>query len=301
MFWLLIAILSYFFFSLSSLGDRYLLVGPPKAKTYAFYVSFLGILSLILVPFVNFSLPEINVIIFSFFTGLIFFLSLLFLYYGLERFEVSRIVPALGGFMPIFTFVLAFFMIGEEGFFSSWQNLLPFCLLILGSIIISLEKSAKFSFKALTVAALAGFFLSLYFVMSKLVYFDVSFWTGFILIRIGAFLASLFLFFSKEVRGEVFSLKKSFTQKTGLIFFLVQASGALAVILQNWSIALVNSLYLSFISAVQGIQYVFLFILTILFSLKSPDILKENLSAKTVLQKIFAIALIIIGLVLLAF
>ena len=106
MMWLLIAILSYFFFSLASLGDRYILIGPPKPKVYAFYVGVLGIVVLLLLPFVQFSLPSFSLLVLTLFTGLIFVLSLISLYYGLEKFEVSRIIPALGGFLPIFTFNL---------------------------------------------------------------------------------------------------------------------------------------------------------------------------------------------------
>jgi len=118
MLWLLIAILSYFFFSLASLGDRYLLIGPPKPKVYAFYVGVLGIIVVLVLPFVQFSLPSFSTAALSFFTGLVFVLSLISLYYGLEKFEVSRIVPALGGFLPIFTFILGFFILNQQGFFS---------------------------------------------------------------------------------------------------------------------------------------------------------------------------------------
>jgi len=69
--------------------------------------------------------------------------------------------------------------------------------------------------------------------------------------------------------------------------------GAGAFILQNWAIALAGLAYLSIINALQGVQYVFLFILTGL-------ILKEGLSKKVILQKFFAIILIGIGLVFLA-
>lgn len=294
--WLLVAILSYFFFSLASLGDRYVLIGPPKPKVYAFYVGVLGIAVLLLLPFVGFSLPSFPILVLALFTGLIFVLSLISLYYGLEKFEVSRIVPALGGFLPILTFVLGVIIINQEGFLPL-SKLVSFILLIIGSILISLDKSFSFSFKALSIAGLSALFLSLYFVLSKIIYSETSFWSGFILIRIGAFIAPLFLLFFKEVRQEVFSLKTSFSKKTGFVFILAQASGAIAVILQNWSIALVSSLYISFISAAQGIQYVFLFILSLLFS----RALKERISKRAVLQKIIAIILISIGLVLLAF
>ena len=295
MFWLIIAISAYFLFALASLGDKYLLIGPPKPKVYAFYVGILSILALLLIPFVDFYIPGLTQIGLSFLYGLFFVLALLVLYYSLERFEVSRIIPALGAFLPIFTFLLALFILGQEGFFTG-QRFLSFSLLILGSIIISLEKSFKFSLKSLFFAGLAGFFLSLGFVLSKIVYSDLGFWPGFIWMRIGTFFFALFLILFKEVRGEIFKKKKSFTRKTGFIFLLTQATGALAVILQSWSIALVDVIYISFISALQGIQYFFLFIFSLLFYKR----LKEKITKKVIFQKISAIILIIIGLSLLA-
>lgn len=294
MLWLIIIIAAYFLFSLASLGDRYLLVGPPNPKVYAFYVGILSIVVLLLVPFVDFYLPNIYQIGLSFLYGLIFILSLLAIYESLKRFEVSRIIPALGAFLPIFTFLLAFFILGQEGFFS-YQKIFSFCFLVLGSIFISLEKSFKVSFKSLLFVGMAAFFLSLCFVLSKIVYSDLGFWNGFVWMRLGTFFFALFLFLFKDVRTEIFRKKKSFTKKTGLVFLSVQITGALAVVLQSWSIALADSVYISFISALQAVQYLFLFILSLLFY----KALKEKISKKIIFQKIFAIILIILGLVFL--
>jgi len=297
--WLIAAVLAYFLFAIASLGDRYLLIGLPSPKIYAFYVGILGVSVLFLTPFVGFLIPNISQIIFSFIVGAVFVLSLLALYYGLERFQVSRIIPAMGGFMPIFTLILAYFIISQESAFG-WQKALPFGLLIAGSIFISLEKSFKFSLKALLFAAISAFLLSLYFVLAKISYSNLGFWPGFIWIRIGSFLAVLLLIFFKDVRLEIFRKRASFTKKTGTIFIFNQIIGAGAVILQNWSLALASVVYISFVSALQGIQYVFLFIITLLISFKNPAILEEKISKKVIFQKIAATILIGTGLAILA-
>ena len=296
MIWLTAVIFSYFLFAAASLGDRYLLIGPPNPKIYSFYVGVLGVLVLILAPFTGFFVPGAFQIIFSFLPGAVFVLSLLALYYSLERFEVSRIIPALGGFMPVLTFALAFLILGSQGVFG-WQKALPFALLVAGSVFITLERSFKFSFKAMGFAFLSAFFLSLYFVLAKISYSNLGFWPGFIWIRIGSFLAALLLLFFKDVRSEAFKKKQSsFTKKTGTIFISVQVIGAGAVILQNWAIALAPAAFISFVSALQGIQYAFLFIFGLLFH----RFLKEKVSKRAVLQKLFAIVLIGIGLAILA-
>jgi len=293
MLWLLIAILAYFFFAISSLGDRYLLIGPPNPKIYAFYVGVLSILVLLLIPFVGFSI--ISNYLVALLTGLVFLLAILVLYEGLERFEVSRIIPALGGFLPIFTFLLTYLIIGSQGFFG-WPKLISFLLLILGSVLVSLNKSFSFSLKSLLVAAIAAFLLSLYFVLSKIVFSSASFWSSFIWIRIGVFLSALSLLFFKGVRRELFTRKKVFTKKTGIVFLLNQIIGAVAVILQNWAIALASVLYVPFVSALQGVQYIFLFFFTFLF----PKVLKEKTTKGIIIQKILAIILIGLGLGILA-
>jgi hypothetical protein len=291
--WLWVAILAYFFFALASMGDRYLLIGPPNPKIYAFYVGILGIISVVLIPFVGFYIiPGYLVLL----VGLVFFLSILTLYESLERFEVSRIIPALGGFLPIFTLLLAFLIIGSQEFLG-FEKVLSFILLISGSILISIERSIKLSLKSIAFAALAAFFLSLYFVLSKVLFSENSFWTSFIWIRIWTFIFTLFLLFFKGVRKEIFAKKKAFSKKTGSIFLINQIIGALAVVLQNWSIALAEAAFISFVSALQGVQYAFLFLFTSLF----PNILKEKRTKKIVVQKIVAIILIGAGLGILAF
>ena len=75
----------------------------------------------------------------------------------------------------------------------------------------------------------------------------------------------------------------------------------MAGILQNLSIALAGIAYVAIISALSGTQYVFLLLLSLILSLKFPKAFKEKLSKKVIRQKVFAIALIVVGLALLAF
>lgn len=290
--WLIVIISAYFLFALVSLGDKYLLKGPPNPKIYAFYVGVLGILALALIPFVGFSIPGIIGILFCLLAGAMYIFAILGVYEGLEKFEASRIIPAIGGFMPLFIFGLIYLFSGGEAL--GFKEIIAFILLILGSVFIVWDPSKKVSFKSLQISAVTAFLFALFFVLTKYVYLMLPFWTGFIWIRISAFLIALFFILFKEVRKEIFSKKSSFSKKTSAFFLFNQGMGAGAFILQNWAIALAGLAYLSIISALQGVQYVFLFILTML-------ILKEGLSKKVILQKFFAIILIGIGLVFLAF
>lgn len=299
--WLIVAITAYFILAIVSLVDKYLLVGPiPNPKIYTFYVGILGVLVLFLVPFVGFSVPQPSQIILSLLAGAIFIYGLFWFYKALRDFEASRVVPAIGGILPLFTLGLVYiFSAGKEtlGYFKFFA----FILLILGSILITYERSKKISFQSLRISAIAAFFLALSFVLTKYVYLAQPFWSGFIWIRIGGFLMAIFSFLLfKEIREEIFKKKVSFKKRTIGIFLSNQAMGAGAGILQNWAIFLAPLVYVAIINALQGIQYAFLLVFIIFLSLKFPKILKEEISRKFLLQKIIAILLIGGGLVLLA-
>ena len=57
--------------------------------------------------------------------------------------------------------------------------------------------------------------------------------------------------------------------------------------------------YLSLMNALRGLEYVFLFLITLFFTKFFPRILTEEISHKALLRKGFALVLIIIGLYIL--
>ncbi len=83
------------------------------------------------------------------------------------------------------------------------------------------------------------------------------------------------------------------------IFLGNQILGAGANLLQQYSVALAPFVFVPLVSALQGTQHVFLLIFTIFLSIRYPQILKEDILGKTIFQKIIAILLIGVGLILL--
>ncbi len=298
--WLIVAILAYFILAVVFLVDKYLLVSAiPNAKVFAFYVGILGILVLLIVPFIDFYIPEAGQLALSLVAGALFIYANFWFYKGLRSFEVSRIVPMVGALVPIFTFLLVYiFSFGKESL-SFWHTS-AFILLILGSLLILLKKEKFISMRSLQISALAAFLFSLSFVFTKYVYMAQPFWNGFVWLRIGGVLMALMFLFAPEVRQELFKPKAKLQRKTAVIFLSNQAAGGGAAILQNWAIALAPLVYIAFINALQGVQYVFLLIFAVLLSLKFPKILREEISKEVILQKIIAILLIGAGLLILA-
>lgn len=318
--WLLITISFYFIFSIVSLVDKYLLGGRiPSPKVYTFYVGALGVLVLFLLPFVGFEIPVFPQIVLALFAGAIYIFALFWFFKGLQLFEASRIVPAIGGLVPLFTLGLTcLFSWGKETL--SFLDIIALLLLVFGSILIASERAREISWGSLKLSILVAFLFSLSFVLTKYVYLAQPFWNGFIWKSIGGFLmATCFFIFFPEIKKEIFKNRTSegsegkeegktlffrrekFPKKTTAIFITNQAAGAGANILQNWAIALAPLAYVAIINALQGVQYVFLLIFTIFLSLKLPQIVKEEISKGILFQKIVAILFIGLGLVILAF
>lgn len=305
MFWLLVTLLSYLILAIVFLIDKYLLMGPiPNPKVYAFYSGILGVLILLIIPFVGFYIPQPSQIILSFLAGIFFIYGLFWFYKALQLFEPSRIVPLVGGILPLFTAGLVYATSRGKEILSQF-DFLAFVLLILGSFLITYEKSKKISFKSFQISIITALLFAFYFVLAKYIYIAQPFWSGYIWIRIGAFLTALcFLLFSTDVKEEILKKKKIIPRSSGLFLFN-QGLGAGANILQNWAVALAPLVYVVMINALQGTQYVFLLIFIVFLSLTRPlwakrAGLKEEISREVIFQKVIAILLIGGGLAILA-
>ncbi len=300
MLWLTVAVFSYLILAFVFLIDKYLLTGAiPNPKVYAFYVGALGISVLVLVPFVGFYVPEKSQIVLSLSAGAVFVWGLFWFYKTLQLFEASRVVPAVGGLTPLFTFGLIYlFTSGQEVL--SPRGFAAFILLILGSILINIKKEKLINLKSFKFSVVTAFSLSFAFVLTKYVYLAQSFWNGFIWRSMGGFLMAIcFFIFFPEIKKEILKRRKRFPKKTAAIFISNQTAGAGAAILQNWAIFLAPLAFVPVIHALNGTQYVFLFIFSIFLSLKFPKILKEEISKEVIFQKTIAILIIGGGLMLL--
>jgi len=300
MLWLIVAILAYLISAVVFLVDKYLLVNSiPNPKVYSFYVGILGIAVLSLLPFIEFSVLTPPYLVFAFIAGASFVLAILWFFKGLGLYEPSRIVPAVGGILPVFTFLLIFILSKGKEALSFWE-IISLLLLILGSFLITYERAKKFSPESLKISAIAAFFFAFSFVFSKYVYLEYPFLLGLVWIRLGGVAMALIFLFSRRLRDELFKEKPGFEKKTAVVFFSGQAAGAGAGILQNWAVALVPLAYVAFVNALQGVQYAFLLIFAVLLSSTFPKILKEEISREVILQKITAVIIIGAGLTILA-
>ncbi|MFA5086902.1 MAG: hypothetical protein WC470_01205 [Candidatus Paceibacterota bacterium] len=301
--WLIVAILGYFAFALASLGDKIVLGQSPRPRAFTFFVGVFNILAIFMIPFIPFSMPSNYATLWIILDAIIYIFGLYGMFSALEKFDVSRVIPAIGATQPVFIFLLTWLFWGPQSL--GGQQILAFALLLVGTVLVSLNKTGDlFTRESLKISLVTALLFSLDFVFSKFVYleFGLSNWQqGFVWIRIASFAIAILLLLHPAFFKDVFSVNKKNRTKTstGLLFILFQGAGGIATILQSWAIALVPIAYLAIINALRGVQYVFLFGFTVVCTVCIPKILKEDISKGTIIQKVLSILIIALGLALL--
>ncbi len=294
--WILIAISGYLFFSINGLVDKLVLSKVNKPRVYAATVGTLGLLGLVFV-FFGFSWPSIWIIFVSLFAGMLYTLGLVPFYKAIKMGQTSRVVSFVGGFIPVFVLILASIS-GIESLSS--KQLIAFFVIIIGGIVISYKKKKRGKPKLTFVwAALGALLLGGFYFLSKYIFLESDFVSGFVIMRVGGFLGSLILFIYpqtlKLVLKEIKGRNKKSTQAKASLILISQVSAAIAFVLVNYAISIGK---VSLVNAMAGTQFAFLLILTLIFAKRFPQ-LKENITKKVIIQKSIAILLIAFGLYLL--
>lgn len=300
--WFFLAVGAYLLFAIVAMGDKALLAGPLKTpETYAASVGFLGTLLFLGIPFFGFPFPP-NAWWIAMVAGASFIIALIPYYRGIRDFEVSRIVPATGGLVPIVTFLLLLFMLPEARTIDLPTGI-AFFVLVLGSVLISKEKGITFSGAVLSRAFVASLFFGGSFALLKVAYTMTSFWSGLLWYQLGSIIcATVIWMLSPTVREDIgfFFRKKKNTMQTSrvpFLFFGVQALSAGASLLQSAAIYVAPPNYSAFVNALQGVQYAFIVVLGHLFSKYFAGVFRE----KTTVNKVIGIVLIVAGVAILAF
>lgn len=289
--WLIVVITAYLFYALVFIIDKYILARSlPHPVAYSFYVNFLSILVLFLLPF-GFHFPSWGQLILILAGGIINVAGCVLLYSALIKEEVSRIAPFVGGFVAVFTLALSMLFL-DEGFAA--KQIIAFVFLVLGTLILSFEKKKIFS-KYFVWALISALFFAIFWVITKYIFIGANFVSGIIWVRTAVALASLVLIIPKKNRKLIFKKAEKSKPKTRGYFFagrLMSILGGLGVYLAVYlgSVVLTN--------AFQGLQYVFVFLLAILFFKKFHG-LREELKREIIIQKIMALVLICAGLFIL--
>lgn len=318
--WLFIAISSYFINAGVYVADKFLLSKKIHSSvTYAFYVGIWSIFNFILLIFDPWT-PTFRELSVDLLAGLLFLATLIFWYKALHQSEATRVVPIVGALTPIFSFALSFIFLGQS---LGERQLLAFLILIYGGILVSVKRTKFYALREMLEgvrnifgdllggihaqyrpthrliinSATSALFFASYYVLIKYIYMHQPFIGGFVWSRLGTFLGVLLILFVPSWRKHIAEHRKEAKAPKNLSFFLlVRILAAAAFIMLNWAVSLGN---VAMINALQGTQYVFLFLLILFLSTKYPKIIKEEMGGGVLLQKIIGVMLVSTGLYML--
>lgn len=290
--WQLLTILAVFIFAITGIIDKFLLTKWIKNPiVLVLILSGVGLLlSLGIYLFRGFSfLSGVNIIL-ALIAGVIYMFGM-FLYYKAAKIEeISKVMP-LVYLSPLFILILAAVFLGE--IFTPIRYLGIF-LLVTGAIFISSKNFTKINFnRAFWFAILSALIFAFIAIITKYLLNFADFWTIFSYIRLGAFLASipLFYFYLKDF-GPL--IKESGLKSIGFTAFnMVLLLGAVLLLTIATAIGDVT-----LVNALTSIQPFFVLLLAVGLSIFFPSILKEEINKSLVFQKIFAIVLIFTGTLL---
>ena len=299
--WLIVVLAGHFLNAVAFVIDKILLTKSfQNPFVYAFFIGVLGGLAVVLLPF-GVQLTTGTELLVDIAGGVLFIVSLLFFFTALKGSEASRIVPFIGGGIPVFTLIFELLFIDSS--FSA-KELLAFAILVVGTVLIAIEIGPKKDESKKTLGArawvyglLAAVSFATSFGLTKIAYDAQPFVSAFFWQRAASFVfVLLFLLlpvYRKAIKHDFPMLKT----RVGATFMLSQSFGGGGFVLINYAISLAS---VSIVNALQGVQYAFLLIMAVLGTLKWPNLLKESMNRTTLVLKSIAVVVIGVGLYLIA-
>ena len=294
-FWLIVVIGAHLLNAVAFLVDKFLLARTvPKPSVYAFFVGTLGGLTFVLLPF-DFQIPTLWQGLLDLAAGGTFVLALLLFFTALKRGEASRVVPYIGGTIPIWTLIIAYLALGER---LGRNELVAFAVLVVGSALITRGGSSGTSRQrhAYASASLAALCFAASTVLMKEIFLQQAFIPGFVWSRAGAFLVAILILLHAPSRMAILRPAERPRKQLFGLFIGGQVVGAVGFLSLQYAVSVASP---TLVNALQGVQYGFLFILTATFGRTFPQ-LRERLTRPIVLQKMIALVVIAIGLAMLA-
>ena len=288
MLWEIIALSVGVIYAISNLIDKYVLTKwisdplAPSLMTAAMCV----ILAISIFAFKGIEPVSFVSVVFMLGLGVLSYLSYLLYFMATKVEDISRIVPFMF-LSPLFILLLAHFFIGEA---LQPLDYVGIILMVAGAVLISLTKFKIKLSKGLIYILVMDLLLSVISVASKYLLGTYDFWTLFAYMRLGFVFALPFLLYlslnalraSVKKHGKrvlVAMVSSEVLGQVGAFLLLIATSLA--------SVTLVNTF--------SSTQPFFVLLFVVIIGLFYPKILKEDLRKSTVLLKIAATALVVIG------
>lgn len=302
-----IALLAYILAAGNSVIDKYLLrTSFPHPVAYAFYVGIFSSFAIFVTPF-DFEWLAPRDMLIALGAGIIFLFALIAFFSALKRDAASRVTSIVGGVTPLI--ILSFGAIFFDKVLSPQAVTGVFCL-ILGTILMSLSietddarllssepLKAQMDIKNVLLALLASLFFGLFFVCIEYVFTQTNFLPGYFWMRVGSFVGAFLLLLVPVWRAVIWRTGTETHPRAGQLFVINKTIAGLAFFILNYAIFLGDA---AIVNALEGAKYVFVFIFVYVLSKKFPHILAEQLHGPVLIQKVAGLAMITLGIFLVA-
>lgn len=307
--WILLAVAAQFLNALVAIIDKRIVSDEkilPRPFVYAFYtcliaglwivVYFIGLLPLPfngmhLPSFENVMRPSLEVIALSILAAYSFFTALVSMFTALRSADASDVVPVVGASSAIGSFGLGYFLLDTE---ITHNFALGIALLAIGTFLVS---KFHFSLKTAMVAMHAGLFFALHYIAIKGLFLITSFDDGFFWSRIGFMFYAASLLMNPTFFEKIKEQTKVTTRQAGYLIFSnkILAGASTILILKATDLGDV-----AVVQALGGLQFVFVLLLGIFFSVRPQDVQgNEAYPKESILQKALFVAVIALGFLVL--
>lgn len=295
--WFLIALIPPALWSVTNHIDKYLLSKYFKGGGVGALMIFSSLIGIFVLPFLLFFHPEVidvslQTALLVMLNGALYILAIFPYFYALQKDEASIAAP-LFQLIPVFSYVLAFFVLGETLFI---KQIIGGLLVVFGAIGISLElkRGERIRLKkgVFWLMMLSSLIFSLNFLFFKFFAVDSGFWTISFWEYVGFVVFAILLLFIKSYREEFLSVMKSNRLAVLSLNGLNEVVNLIAKVSFNFA-SLLTPITLTWI--VNGFQPFFVFTYGVVLTLFFPQISKEKIGGKDLLQKIVAMLIMLAG------
>lgn len=297
--WFLYAIGAPFLWAIVNIADKFLVEDNKDTDSpigsLVLFSALAGVIVMVITPFFTndiFSL-DLNDRIILLVTGVINILWIILYLYALDADEVSSVAPWFLT-IPVFAYILGFFILGET---ITDIQIFGGLMILIGNMIFALDfrERGKYKIKWRTIYLMipACILAALWGVLFKFVAQDAGFWEASFWEYAGLFLSGLFIFiFIKTYRNGFLHMLKNGGKKILTINFISESLTIVGNLLTNFALLLapVTLIYL-----VSTFQPVFVLIFAVIVTIFFPKIFKEDISKETLVPKILALVIMVVG------
>jgi drug/metabolite transporter (DMT)-like permease len=290
----LIALIAHGLIGISLVWDKVLLKQPETKNlvNYVFWLGAISVFGLALIPF-GFKMPRLSVAALAFVTGILHLVGVYFYYDTLKRGEASESLAAVGGFSPVATAVIAYFLLQQP---FAGGKIVAFALLVSGGFLMFLSEEMNFRRMIVPMALSSGLF-GLVNVLQRIVFKETNFVSGYVFFTLGTCVAALLLLVRKTWRIQIFKHSEEATPRSKFWYFVNRFIDGVGSFLTFYAISLTHP---AIVDAISGVRFAIIFVGALLLTKFRPQWLQEDFSGRTLVIKTLATATIVAGMIWLA-